>query len=132
MQVDRQETFSRWLGLVPLFVAVGLSAAVILHFAFNLPMREISGPVGTLVLIQMAIYVPMFWLRRRFRLTRNPRPAIAVFGAYLLIIALAAFHYGTELKLVEVHQSDYLAFSAVVIAATLLLLLFNRKWKLTE
>jgi hypothetical protein len=63
--------------------------------------------MGVLVLIRIAMYVPMFWIRRRFRLTGNARLGIAVSGAYLLIFALAAFYYGAELKLVDIHKTDY-------------------------
>ena len=132
MQVNRQETFWEWVRFVPLFLVVGLLAAIVLHVGFNLQPRQILTPVAVLVLIQLAMYVPMFWLRRRFRLTGNPRAGIALSGAYLLIIGLAAFHYGNELRLVNIHKSDYLGFSAAVIATTLLLLVFNRKWKVHE
>lgn len=132
MEVSHQETFWQWIRLAPLFVAGGMVAAIILHIAFNLSTKQILGPLSVLVLIQIIMYVSMFWVRRRFRRTGNPRPGLAVSGAYGLIFGLAAFHYGTDLKLASVHKSDYVFFSAFVITVTLILLAFNRKWKVIE
>lgn len=127
-----KETLLQWLRFAPLFVTVGIFAVVILHVAFNLTLTKTLAPVGVLVLIQLAMYVSMFWLRRRFKHTGNPRPGIGAFGAYCLIMGLAAFHYGTELRFVSVRRSEYLPFSVVVVAATLILVAFNPKWKVHE
>jgi FtsH-binding integral membrane protein len=130
MQVDHQETFERWLTVgVPLLIGLGASAVAILHASTNLQLGQTIRMVGVFVLIQLAIYVPMFWIRRRFRHTRDPRLAITLFGAYCLVMGIVAIHYGTELKLMSFQRSEYATFSIVVIVATLILVAVSPKWK---
>jgi hypothetical protein len=133
VQVNDRGSFGRWAGAgVPLLIGIGAAAAEILHVGFNLPLRQAFGVASVFVMIQIAMYVPMFWIRRRFMRTRDPRLAIALFGSYCLLMGLAAFHYGTELKLIGVQKSEYVTFSIVVIAAILLLVAVSPRWPANE
>ena len=98
---------------------VAAAAAEILHVGFNLPLRQAFSVASVFVMIQIAMYVPMFWIRRRFIQTRNPRLAITLVGSYCLLMGIAAFRYGTELKLIDVQKSEYVTFSIFVIVAIL-------------
>ena len=133
MQINEKDTLVPWLKIgVPLLTGIGVLAATVLHFAFSLPLSETLGPVGVLLLIQVGIYVLMFWVRKRFGRTQDPRLAIAVFGTYCLVMGIAAIHYGDELKLIGVRKSEYPTFSAVVIVATIIMLAISPKWKVDK
>ena len=121
--VNDRESAVQWFGAgVPLLIGVGAAAAEILHVGFNLPLRQAFSVASVFVMIQIAMYVPMFWIRRRFIQTRNPRLAITLVGSYCLLMGIAAFRYGTELKLIDVQKSEYVTFSIFVIVAILILL----------
>ena len=133
MQVNHKDAFTRWLGVgIPLLTVFAVLAMAALHVAFGLPLSDILGPIGVFLLIQITIYVLMFWIRKRFSRTRDPRLAIAVFGAYCLAMGIVAFHYATKLKLLDIQKSEYITFSTVVALATVLLLAISPKWSADE
>ena len=133
MQVNHNDTFGRWLLMgMPLLRGVGVLSALVVHLRFDVPVSRIFAPVAAVVLIQLTTYIPMFWIRRRFRRTHDPRPAIALVGAYCLTTGLVLLHYSNELKIFIIHRYEYAALAAVVFVATLVVLAVSPKWSIDE
>lgn len=123
-----EEHFSKWLLVgVPSFLGMGLLAAAILHLSFGVPLSRALLAAAVLAGVQLGMYVPMYWVRQRFRKTQDLRAGILVFGLYVLVLGSVCMYYAMHFGLTErVTRSDYTWFSTYVIVVTVLgVLLFS-------
>ena len=131
MPIVREESFSRWLLVgAPLLLSIGVIVGLSLHAAFDIPTLSSTFAAAVLVFIQFGLYVPMYWVRRRFKREHDLRPAIGVFGAYGLVLGLFVIHYTARFHIGSITEPDYLGFSVyLVIAVGLALLIFSFQFR---
>jgi hypothetical protein len=130
--MNKEERFSRWLSVGVLsLLGVGLLAGVILHMKFGVAWASALWAVTVLLTIQLALYVAMYWVRRRFRQTHDLRGGIIIFGLYCLIFGLAGMHYAGELGLMNssAGRADYVTFSIFVLVVTAVGVFFCSFWR---
>jgi cbb3-type cytochrome oxidase subunit 1 len=134
MPIGRQESFSRWLLVgAPLLVSIGVIVGLSLHAAFDIPTLSSACAAVVLVFTQFGLYVPMYWIRRRFKREHDLRPAVAVFGAYSLVLGIVLIHYAARFHIGSTTESDYLGFSVcLAIAVGLALLIFSFQFRGTK
>jgi hypothetical protein len=120
-----EERLSKWLLVgVPSFLGIGLLAAVILHLSFGVPLLSALLAAAALAGVQLAMYVPMYWVRQRFRKTQDLRLGVLVFGLYGLLLGSACIHFALQLGLTKgVRHSDYVEFPIYMVVVTALAVL---------
>lgn len=98
---------------VPLIIAIGIVATVVLRTSFRLPVGKLALPVTVLVGIQLVFYVLMFTVRQRYRRTRDMRTAVFVTGTYGLCVGLAGMYYAGQLGVASARafEDNYVGFS---------------------
>lgn len=123
---------SRWMG-TGIFFFLGSSAllAVILHVGFGLPLAKLVGPITLLVVIQLGFCAAIYWFRKRFDQTHDPRIGIAIFGLFALVLGLIGMYYAGNLGLStrSLFRDNYLGFSVftlVVISICVILFSYRR------
>jgi hypothetical protein len=131
--VSDRESFARWLrNGVPGFLAVALFVAIVVHVTIRGPWSRIVVPCAVLVAIQLALYISMYWIRKRFQHTHNLRLGVLVFGSYCLVMGLMALRYAAQLGLVspKVATDNYLSFSIFMLIVILMSVVVFSIWKL--
>jgi hypothetical protein len=69
---------------IPLLLAMGVFAALVLHIAFAVPALSSTGPLLFWFFVQFGLSVPMYWIQRQFKKNQDLRPALFLFEAYCL------------------------------------------------
>lgn len=108
---------TRWICFgVPALVLVGIGIAAAVHIALGRSWTEIAPPVASYVVLQVGVYVCMFWARNRARTRQDYRPAIALFGAYCWGSGLLVIYYGIKWGLIlRQGTNDLVVFSVIMI-----------------
>jgi hypothetical protein len=101
-----------WRG-IPLLIGVGILAVFVLRMNFGLPLAKLSIPIAVLTGIQLAFYVGMFAVRKRYKQTRDLRAGFSLAGIYGLFIVLAGMYYAGQLGIagVRTFEDNYVEFS---------------------
>src|SRR5450755_3942349 len=100
MSMRTEERLSKWLLVgVPSCLGMGLLAAAILHLSFGVSLLSALVAAMVLVGVQLAMYVPMYWVRQRFKKTQDLRTGILVFGLYVLVLGVVSTHYAMRFGL---------------------------------
>lgn len=107
---------------VPGFLAVALFVAIVVHVRIGGSWSRIAVPCAVLVAIQLALYISMYWIRKRFQRTHNLRLGVLVFGSYCLVMGLMVLRYAAQLGLVspKVATDNYPSFSIVMLISILI------------
>ena len=105
-----------WLG-VPLLVGVGILVEFAVWLGFELPLSKLATPTAVLLSIQIAFYVSMYPVRKRYKQRGDLRPGFTLMGLYCLFIGLAGMYYAAKLGLVRVNTftDNYVAFSIYIV-----------------
>ncbi len=131
----KSESFSRSIATgVLFFLGIGLLAGLILRAGFGLPLIMVVVPITVLTTIQTAFLIVMYWVRQRYKQTRDLRVGVVVAGIYCLLLGLAGMYYAAQLGLVSLKavNENYFGFPifmVVVIAIGVGLLSY---WKPTQ
>jgi len=112
-------------------LGIGLFGVIILHAGFAVQWSDAMGPVGALIGIQLVLYVSMYWVRKRFEYTHDPRPGIMIFGLYSWVLCLTALYYAGQLGLLNANvvASNYLNLSIFALIVTLIGVVLGSYWK---
>ncbi len=114
MSVDDRERFSKWIAVgLPALVAVALLVGVVLRSALGVPWSNLIWPILALAVIQSALYVSMYRVRQRFRVTGDMRPGVAVFAFHLWVLGLCGIYFAERLRLIAQMNAmhEYLGFT---------------------
>jgi hypothetical protein len=70
-----------------------------------------------LIAIQSAFFIGMYYIRKRYKRSRDLRAGVILTGIYGLLIGLAGMHYAARLGLAGVSTLDenYLGFSVFMV-----------------
>lgn len=118
VNLSKQETLSRWVSKgVPLFVGIGIVAGLALRIGFGLPFARVTFPITVLVVIQVAFFIGMYWVRQRHKRNQDLRGGVILTGGYSLLIGLAGMYYAGQLGLVggNTLNGNYLGFSVFML-----------------
>ena len=92
---------TRWvLQGVPVLIGIGIATALLLHFSLGFTLLSLSVPITSLLVIQLAFYLSMYGVRKRFRQTRDLRTGFIVVGMFCLLIVLAGMYFAERIGLV--------------------------------
>jgi predicted benzoate:H+ symporter BenE len=131
----KSESFSRWIATgVPSFLGIGLVAGVILRTGFGLPFARVGLPITVLVTIQVAFFIVMYWVRQRYKQTRDLRVGFVVAGIYGLLVRLVGMYYASQLALVnpKAVNENYFGFSVFMVAVIVIGVGLLSFWKPTQ
>ena len=100
-----------------MLIAIGIFAGFALCVGFGLPLARVALPITVLVAIQVAFFICMYGIRKRYKHSRDLRAGFIVAGMYCLSAGLAGMYYGGQLGLVGIKTLDetYSGFSIYVI-----------------
>jgi len=98
---------------VPVLIGIGIATALLLHFSLGFTLVSLSVPITSLLVIQVAFYLSMYGVRKRFRQTRDLRTGFIVVGMFCLLIVLAGMYFAERIGLVapKAFEDDYVEFS---------------------
>ena len=131
----KSESFSRWIAIgVLLFAGIGLLAGFILRAGFGLPLIRVVVPIAVLTTIQMAFFIVMYWVRQRYKQTRDLRVGVVVAGIYCLLLGLVGMYYAAHLGLVSLKavNEDYFGFPIFMVVVIVIGVGLLSYWKPTQ
>jgi hypothetical protein len=127
----KDASLSEWtLQTVPALGLVVVVVAVLIHVGARVAWGELVRAGVAVFLIQAGTVVAMFWAVKYWRRTRDPRPAFALSGLYLVALISTGEHYASRWKLIS--PQDTLEEAGLITLITFGWLVFLSWWRWRE